>query len=168
MLNQNESWNSIIIIWQELPFKKMRIIILTIALVLVSCTTYSDEEIQEFDEQIEVYLKKQKLSYSRSEDGLYYRIENAGKGRKIQYNDSVLISYKGSLLDGKIVDYQKTPIWFAVKDLISGWKQGLTMVSKEAELKLIVPPQLGYGAHELESIPKNSILIYELKVFDIH
>lgn len=145
----------------------MRIFILSIVLALVSCTTYSDEEIQEFDEEIEVYLKKKKLSFSKSEDGLYFLIEKVGSGRKIQYNDSVLISYKGSLLDGKIVDYQKTPIWFAVKDLIAGWKLGLTKVGKEAELKLIVPPQLGYGDQVLESIPINSILFYELKVFDI-
>lgn len=145
----------------------MRIFIISIVLTLVSCTTYSDEEIQEFDEEIEVYLKKKKLSFSKSEDGLYFLIEKAGSGRKIKYNDSVLISYKGSLLDGKIVDYQKTPIWFAVKDLITGWKLGLTKVGKEAELKLIVPPQLGYGDQVLESIPINSILFYELKVFDI-
>lgn len=145
-----------------------RLIVFLISVFILSCSTYTEEEKIEFDEEIGNYIKKNGLDFSKTEDGLYYRILKQGTGRLVQYNDSVLISYKGSLLDGKVVDYQKNPLWFAVKDLISGWKLGLTFLNKNAEMQLIIPPQFGYGDHKLENIPENSILIYELKVFDIH
>jgi FKBP-type peptidyl-prolyl cis-trans isomerase FkpA len=146
----------------------MRLLVILLAVIVYSCTTYSEDELQQFDQEIESYIKKNGLNFSKTDEGLYYRIIKEGDGRKIQYNDSVLIAYKGTLLDGKVVDYQKKPIWFAVKDLIAGWKSGLTTINKNGVLELIVPPQLGYGNHKLDFIPENSILYYELKVFDIH
>ena len=113
-------------------------------------------------------MKDKKLTFSKTEEGVYYNIKQIGTGRKIIYSDSVLISYKGVLLDGTLVDEQQKPIWFAVKDLIAGWKHTLTLINKNSVIELIIPPQLGYGDHKLQKIPKNSILFYEVKVVDIH
>ena len=126
------------------------------------------EELEGFDNQIKSYVKDKKLTFSKTEEGVYYNIKQIGTGRKIIYSDSVLISYKGVLLDGTLVDEQQKPIWFAVKDLIAGWKHTLTLINKNSVIELIIPPQLGYGDHKLQKIPKNSILFYEVKVVDIH
>jgi FKBP-type peptidyl-prolyl cis-trans isomerase len=48
-----------------------------------------------------------------------------------------------------------------------GWKEVLIMAKKGSEMTLIIPPSLGYGNHELEQIPKNSIIKYDLKVWDV-
>jgi FKBP-type peptidyl-prolyl cis-trans isomerase len=41
------------------------------------------------------------------------------------------------------------------------------MSKTEAKVQIIVPPQLGYGNHELEKIPQNTILIYEIEIVNI-
>ena len=104
---------------------------------------------------------------SITHSGLYLKISTQGSGRLIQYGDSVSISYAGELLNGKLVDIQKKPITFAVKDLILGWKEALIMAKKGSEMTLIIPPSLGYGDHELEQIPQNAIIKYDLKVWDV-
>jgi FKBP-type peptidyl-prolyl cis-trans isomerase len=90
-----------------------------------------------------------------------------GSGRNIRYQDSVSISYTGKLLSGKLVDIQTKPITFAVKDLIMGWKEALIMSQKGSEISMIIPPNLGYGDNKLEQIPQNSILSFNLKVWDV-
>jgi len=142
-------------------------LLLPLIIFIVSCSTYSEQELNEFDQSISAYTAKNKIKLSRTDSGLYLNIRTAGTGRLIQYGDSVSISYAGELLNGKLVDIQKKPITFAVKDLIMGWKEALIMAKKGSEMTLIIPPSLCYGNHELEQIPKNSIIKYDLKVWDV-
>ena len=129
-------------------------LLLPLIIFIVSCSTYSEQELNEFDQSIRAYTAKNKIKLSRTDSGLYLNIRTAGTGRLIQYGDSVSISYAGELLNGTLVDIQKKPITFAVKDLIMGWKEALIMANKGAEMTLIIPPSLGYGDHELEQIPQ--------------
>ena len=142
-------------------------LLLPLIFFIVSCSTYSEQELNEFDQSIIKYTSNKKIKLSRTDSGLYLKINTQGTGRLIQYGDSVSISYAGELLNGKLVDIQKKPISFAVKDLIMGWKEALIMAKKGSEMTLIIPPSLGYGNHELEQIPKNSIIKYDLKVWDV-
>jgi FKBP-type peptidyl-prolyl cis-trans isomerase FkpA len=41
------------------------------------------------------------------------------------------------------------------------------MSKNGAKVQIIVPPQLGYGNHELDKIPQNTILFYEIEIVDI-
>lgn len=138
-------------------------------LLLTACKTYSEDDKGMFDSKIEAYLKKNKLSYERSESGLYYLIEEPGEGKNIQYSDVVTFTYEGRLLDGSTFDdrYREEPVEFAVSDLILGWKEIMLYLKKGGKAKLVVPPQLGYGDHELEDIPKNSILLFDLEVKEV-
>ena len=140
---------------------------LLIFLLTFSCHTYSDEEIQGFDYDIQEYIHENNFYFTRSESGLYYNIINQGNGPKTKITDIVRLTYKGKLLDGRVFENQKDPIEFEVKQLIEGFKEGLEMCSSGAEIELIVPPQLGYGNNELNDIPANSILFYSIKVLEI-
>ena len=142
-------------------------LLLPLIIFIVSCSTYSEQELNEFDQSISAYTAKNKIKLSRTDSGLYLNIRTAGTGRLIQYGDSVSISYTGELLNGKLVDIQKKPVSFAVKDLIMGWKEALIMAKKGSEMTLIIPPSLCYGDHELEQIPQNAIIKYDLKVWDV-
>lgn len=133
--------------------------------IFASCNTYSDQELEGFDKEIQAYIKKNKLDLDASPSGLYFKITKEGDGRLIQYTDSVSISYKGKLLNGRIFDYTKEPLTFAVKDLIGGWKEALLSCKKGSEVVMIIPPQIGYGNHKLDDIPQNSILYFEMKVW---
>jgi FKBP-type peptidyl-prolyl cis-trans isomerase FkpA len=136
-------------------------------LLLFGCQTYSEDELDEFDIQIKSYIKKNDLKMARSSSGLYYRFDEEGEGKKVKYQDSIAVVYKGKLLSGQIFDEQEEPITFAVKDMIGGWKEALLMMKKGTSLSIIVPPQLGYGNHDLDDIPPHSILWFNLTVVDI-
>ena len=136
-------------------------------LVLTSCSTYSDQEIQDFDSKISSYIKKNKLKFIKSSSGLYYHLKKNGEGKFILYTDSVSITYSGFLLNGKRIDFQKAPLNFAVRDLIAGWKEVLLMCKKGSEIKMILPPTIAYGNNILDDIPQNSILKFDMKVWDV-
>ena len=133
-------------------------------LSISSCSTYSEDEMNEFDEKIQAYIKKKKIDCEESGSGLYYRIDSTGDGEFIQAKDSVYITYKGSFLSGKTFENQKKPIAFRVDDLITGWKEVLYKLKEGGSAFIIIPPHLGYGDRKLDDIPENSILVYQLSV----
>lgn len=145
---------------------KLIFILLLPLLCLQSCKTYSDEEIEEFDDKIKEYLTGNN-KFTRSESGLYYHIIQEGELHKTKFTDSVLMTYTGKLLNGNVFEKQDNPIQFAVRDLIEGWKEGLMYCGQGSEIEIIIPPQLGYGNNELDKIPANSILLYTIKVIEI-
>ena len=147
----------------------MRILSLFLLLTLccTSCATYSDDQLDAFDQEIEAYIKKKDLKLERSSSGLYYTIENPGEGNKIQFKDRVAFKYKGSLLNGKVIDEQTEPIEFQVEELIGAWQETMLMLRPGGKAFIIAPPQLGYGEHDLDDIPQNSILIFELEVIEV-
>ncbi|GAB5417816.1 MAG: hypothetical protein Crog4KO_24360 [Crocinitomicaceae bacterium] len=138
--------------------------LLLIGLFILSCTTYNDDQKNEFDNKIEAYLKKKKIECKRSSSGLYYKILEPGEGDLIKLKDEVTFTYKGNLLNGKVFDERKEPVTFKVQELIGGWKEVMLYLRPGGKAYLVCPPQLGYGEHELENIPANSILVFELEV----
>ena len=136
-------------------------------ITIAGCTTYSENDKSTFDEQIEAYLKKNNKECDRSESGLYYKIIEQGNGRKIKYGDRVSFTYKGELLDGTVFDKQTKPIEFDVAILIAAWKEAMLMLNEGGKAYIVAPPHLGYGAHELEDIPVNSIIVYTMEVVEV-
>lgn len=151
--------------------KKKNLLILFLGLVvgcLTGCKTYSDDELKTFDTQIQSYIAKEKLdSLERSESGLYYRILSEGDGDPILYTDLVRFKYTGTLLDGTVFDRQTEPISFKVNELIGAWREVMSYLKSGGKAFLIAPPQLGYGDRNLDDIPANSILIFEIEVVEV-
>ena len=132
-----------------------------------SCSTYSDEELLDFDQQIEKYLSEKNIECERSESGLHYKIANQGEGKKIKYKDIISFKYRGELLNGLVFDEQKDPVEFKLEQLIACWKEIILELNTGGKAFIVSPPQLGYGDHDLENIPKNSILTFEIEVTDV-
>ena len=141
--------------------------LIILLLTFSGCKTYSDDELSSFDKQIESYLKKNNIECQRSSSGLYYNIINEGEGRTIQFKDVVSFKYTGKLLDGTLFDKKTKPIEYKVEQLIGAWKEIMLELKEGGEAYLISPPQLGYGTHDLDDIPSNSILIFEIEVIEV-
>ncbi|NRA11127.1 MAG: FKBP-type peptidyl-prolyl cis-trans isomerase [Crocinitomicaceae bacterium] len=148
----------------------MKTILSLVLLVLCvsSCGTYSDEQMKEFDTKIQSYLKKNNIECLKSSSGLYYKIIEEGEGRKIQYTDVVSFKYSGRLLNGKLFDDRKDPVTFEVSKLIGCWKEIMLNLKPGGKAFLVSPPQLGYGTNNLDDIPKNSILVFEMEVVSVN
>jgi FKBP-type peptidyl-prolyl cis-trans isomerase len=139
--------------------------LLSLVFLLFSCgDTYSEEEKNEFDRKIERFLEKKKIKYVRSSSGLYYKIVDPGEGELIKLKDRVRFTYKGTFLNGKVFDEKKEPVEFDVQSLIGAWKEVMLYLRPGGKAFIVSPPQLGYGEHDLDGIPPNSILVFELEV----
>ncbi|WP_107037489.1 FKBP-type peptidyl-prolyl cis-trans isomerase [Brumimicrobium mesophilum] len=135
-----------------------------------SCTTYSDNDLESFDQKIQKYIDSTGLDMEKTENGLYYSILEEGEGEEfIKYKDQVTFHYKGSFLTGntfQVID-ENDPLSFKVNQLIIGWQDGLMMLKKGGRIHLIIPPQLGYADKSSDVIPTNTILEYKLTVLDV-
>lgn len=103
-----------------------------------------------------------------SANGVYYKILKEGEGPKVTINDTVVVNYKGQLLNGFVFDSTKDkPATFPLKRLIKGWQAGMPFCRQGGKIRLIIPSSLGYSIRNLGSIPPNSILIFDVEVVAI-
>ncbi|MDN6280750.1 MAG: peptidylprolyl isomerase [Psychroflexus sp.] len=108
--------------------------------------------------------------FSKTESGLHYKVLEEGSGEKLQAGKSVDIHYTGKLSDGQVFDsslQRNQPINFVLGQgqVISGWDEGLQLLSKGAKAQFVIPPHLAYGEREIPGvIPANSILIFDVEI----
>ena len=146
--------------------RNLLFILLTGSLVL-SCSTYSEEEKNGFVSKAEEYAKKHHWKYEVLEGGLIVEVLEKGTGtEKIQRGSELELSYKGTLTNGSKFDQTEPgkPLKSNLKGLIGGFQLGLLGHVAGTKLRMVVPPQLGYGDDVLDKIPSNSTLIFEISV----
>jgi FKBP-type peptidyl-prolyl cis-trans isomerase FkpA len=104
--------------------------------------------------------------------GFYYKILTQGSGTDtVELCSQILITYKGTLKDGTVFDQQNNVI-FVLGSLIEGWKKGIPLLKKGGQIKLYIPPSLGYGNTDVRDdsgqvvIPANSMLIFDVTLTD--
>ncbi|MDX2361831.1 MAG: FKBP-type peptidyl-prolyl cis-trans isomerase [Crocinitomicaceae bacterium] len=142
--------------------------IVFLLIVLTACKTYSDDDLNQFDTEIEAYMDENNLDLEKSSSGMYYSIIEPGDERKIQFTNVVSFKYTGELLDGTEFDNQmEEAITYEVSELIGAWKEIMLELGNGGKAFLIAPPSLGYGTHDLEDIPANSVLIFNMEVVDV-
>ena len=154
----------------QLNYKSLVPLSAILLILLPSCSTYSEKELEQFDAEIKAYIEENNLKMESLENGLYYSILEEGEGDEyIQFTDKVTFIYKGYFLDGEMFQEVTSddPLKFRVSQLIAGWQDALSLLKNGGEIKLIIPPQLGYGAKNTGVIPPNSILVYELEVLEV-
>lgn len=105
--------------------------------------------------------------------GLQYVEIKAGDGPAPQVGEIVAVHYTGMLEDGTVFDssYDRgQPIQFALGRgmVIPGWDEGIGMMKEGGQAKLIIPPELAYGASGAgDVIPPNATLIFEVELVSI-
>ena len=140
--------------------------------ILASCRTYSDDDLHSFDKQISAYILKKNWKMERSESGLYTQVVDKGDSlsRAISFTSEITITYKGKLLNGKTVDQSLPgkPLVSKLSGLIGGFQEGLFDQHEGAKIRLIIPPNLGYGDKQEGIIPANSVLVFEVEIVGVH
>ncbi|MEG3131979.1 FKBP-type peptidyl-prolyl cis-trans isomerase [Rouxiella sp. T17] len=106
----------------------------------------------------------------KTESGLLYQVEKPGTGAAPKDSDTVVVNYKGTLVDGTEFDNSYTrgePLSFRLDGVIPGWTEGLKHIKKGGKIKLVIPPALAYGKTGVPGIPANSTLVFEVELLDI-
>jgi len=102
--------------------------------------------------------------------GLQYKILKAGEGKKPAADDTVEVSYKGTLINGKVFDSSQpgTPLALRVKQVIPGWQEALQLMPVGSKWQLFIPPELAYGQQGAGAeIGPNATLIFEVELLAI-
>ncbi len=105
--------------------------------------------------------------------GLRYIELEAGTGPRPGRGSLVSVHYTGLLEDGTIFDSsypRRTPFQFALGQgvVIPGWDEGIALMREGARGRLIIPPDLGYGARGAGNIiPPNATILFDIWLADV-
>ena len=118
------------------------------------------------------YLTANSITASKHGSGMYYEILAPGSGTVPGLCSTVLIKYSGKLTNGTVFDSSNNAV-FTLGSLIEGWKVGLPLIKPGGEIRLYIPPTLGYGSVDVKDnngtiiIPANSILIFTITLTQV-
>ncbi len=102
--------------------------------------------------------------------GLQYRIIKQGDGPKPTAFDTVVVHYRGTLINGTEFDSsfrRNKPSTFQVNGVIAGWTEALQLMPVGSTWELFIPPTLAYGKAGAGSIGPNEVLIFQVELLSI-
>jgi len=124
-------------------------------------------------EEGEKFLKEnaKKEGVTTTASGLQYMVLTQGNGRKPKASDTVRCHYEGTLIDGTIFDssYRRgEPADFGLRQVISGWTEGVQLMAEGSKFRFFIPYNLAYGERGAGSdIPPYAALIFDVELIKV-
>jgi len=97
----------------------------------------------------------------------YFEIQNAGGSEKPTPANSVRVTYEGAYTDGEIFDGNEN-LAFPLANTILGWQAGIPLIGRDGVIKLVIPPNLGYGPSPNNGIRNNAVLVFNVELHDFN
>jgi FKBP-type peptidyl-prolyl cis-trans isomerase FklB len=114
---------------------------------------------------------KKKEGVKTTASGLQYKVLKEGSGPSPKETDTVVVQYKGTLIDGTEFDssYKRNePASFQVNRVVKGWIEALQLMKPGAKYQLVIPSSLAYGERGAgQLIGPNATLIFEVELLSI-
>ncbi len=123
----------------------------------------------EFAKELNVDLDKMTTTAT----GLKYEDLSAGSGTEATAGTTVVVHYTGWLTDGTEFDSsvdRGEPFSFPLgaHRVIAGWDEGVAGMKVGGKRKLVIPPELGYGAQGAGGvIPPNATLVFDVELLEV-
>jgi FKBP-type peptidyl-prolyl cis-trans isomerase len=126
------------------------------------------------------YFSSRKISPIKTRSGMYYSIQKEGIGQLAMPGDTVVMNYRGNLLDGTVFDSNTDSAFMHVQPLvfvlgagrvIQGWEEGIGYLKPGSKASFFIPSAMAYGAQSRpgsaanpKGIPANSVLIFDVEL----
>ena len=114
------------------------------------------------------------MTETTTDSGLRYNDIETGSGETVTgKGQTIIVHYTGWLEDGTKFDSSKDrnePFSFPLDChfVIPGWDEGVKGMQVGGKRRLVVPPELGYGARGAGGvIPPNATLVFEIELLEI-
>ena len=100
--------------------------------------------------------------------GMQYEVIEDRAGPTAQPDSTVVVNYRGTFITAEVFDQSGgSPVEFGLQQVISGWTEGLQLMSAGDKFRLYLHPNLAYGAGTVGQIPPNSVLIFDIELLEI-
>jgi FKBP-type peptidyl-prolyl cis-trans isomerase FklB len=111
---------------------------------------------------------KTKPGVKTFESGLQYKVLAEGNGESPKPEDTCVVKYRGTLIDGTEFDSSaRQPdgtMSFPANRVIKGWTEALTHMKPGAKWQLFIPAELAYGEAGQRNIAPNSVLLFDVEL----
>ena len=108
----------------------------------------------------------------RTDSGMLYRILDEGSGEKPAASDTVVVHYRGTLINGAEFDSsikRNQPATFGLNSIIPGWQEILQLMPEGSRWEVVIPPALAYGSTGAGGmIGPEETLIFEIELIEIN
>lgn len=130
-----------------------------------------DLELEEL-QRIDSYLMTKYRYVKPDQNGIYIIEKTSTSGESVSYGKKIVVSYRGSFLDGKPIDKAAQIMEFPYgtpDQLIEGLNIVIGSLKKGETSKIIVPSRLAFGEKGSSngSVPPYTPIVYEIKLIDI-
>ena len=102
--------------------------------------------------------------------GLQYKVIKEGEGKTPGPSDTVVVNYRGTLIDGTEFDSsfkRGEPATFPLNHVIPGWTEAMQLMKEGGKMEIFVPADLAYGEQTTGLIGPNSTLIFEIELISV-
>ncbi|MBF0463295.1 MAG: FKBP-type peptidyl-prolyl cis-trans isomerase [Magnetococcales bacterium] len=113
----------------------------------------------------------QRPEVTTTRSGLQWEVLRAAEGPKPGFSSRVLVHYRGTLVNGIEFDSsyaRQQPIAFGLLEVISGWREGLQLMSVGSQYRFVIPPDIAYGSGGAGLlIAPSSTLIFDVELLEV-
>lgn len=116
---------------------------------------------------------KSKKGVITTASGLQYKILASGDadGDSATLSDTVVVHYRGSLINGTVFDSSYArgePVTFDLGSIIPGWQEALQLMKVGDKWAVVLPSELAYGKQGSgQSIAANETLLFDIELLEV-
>ncbi len=136
--------------------------------------TYLFDKIKlENDEEARIFFEENRTKEGVIEtpSGLQYKVLEEGTGITPTSQDTVIVHYEGTLIDGTVFDssFDGEPAEFVLGAVIPGWIEGVGLMSEGASYMLYIPTELAYRDNPRpgSAIQPNDAIIFRVELIEV-
>lgn len=138
----------------------------------VRVLTQAQSEKKHAEDKVYVEAFSKREGVKKTKQGLLYHIDNLGEGSALKDTDTVQVSYKGTLVDGTVVDAPKIDNAneiFRVANMPPVLRDSVKLIREGGQVTVVIPPatlEKPKGGQDVS--PLNTVVIYTISVVAVN